>query len=130
MYKDEFYATIKLISGEEIFAKVTPCEEEEKTLLLLEDPVTFEIITIRQMGVNAIQINPWMSMSSDAILVINMEKIITISEVNDDEIISVYNRYLRDKNRDTNQTRVNEKMGFLSSISNARESLERLYKSS
>jgi hypothetical protein len=130
MYKDEFYATIKLISGEEIFAKVTPCEEEEKTLLLLEDPVTFETITIRQMGVNAIQINPWMSMSSDAILVINMEKIITISEVNDDEIISVYNRYLRDKNRDTNQTRVNEKMGFLSSISNARESLERLYKSS
>ena len=36
MNKEEFYATIKLISGEEIFAKVTPCGEETRTLFHVE----------------------------------------------------------------------------------------------
>ena len=43
---EEFYATIKLISGEEIFAQVTPCEEEDRTLLILDTPVKFESIMI------------------------------------------------------------------------------------
>ena len=130
MYKDEFYAAIKLVSGEEVFAKVTPCEEETRTLLLLESPVVFETITIRHMGVNAVQVNPWMTLTGDSIIIIDMEKVITISEVTDEQIISVYNKYLRDKDRDSNETKANKEMGFLSSISDARVSLERLYKSS
>jgi hypothetical protein len=130
MYKDEFYAAIKLVSGEEVFAKVTPCEEETRTLLLLESPVVFETITIRHMGVNAVQVNPWMTLTGDSIIIIDMEKVITISEVTDEQMISVYNKYLRDKDRDSNETKANKEMGFLSSISDARVSLERLYKSS
>ena len=130
MCKDEFYAAIKLVSGEEVFAKVTPCEEETRTLLLLESPVVFETITIRHMGVNAVQVNPWMTLTGDSIIIIDMEKVITISEVTDEQMISVYNKYLRDKDRDSNETKANKEMGFLSSISDARVSLERLYKSS
>ena len=130
MYKDEFYAAIKLVSGEEVFAKVTPCEEETRTLLLLESPVVLETITIRHMGVSAIQVNPWMTLTGDSIIVIDMEKVITISEVTDEQMIAVYNKYLRDKDRDSNETKANKEMGFLSSISDARVSLERLYKSS
>jgi len=130
MYKDEFYAAIKLVSGEEVFAKVTPCEEETRTLLLLESPVVFETITIRHMGVSAIQVNPWMILTGDSIIIIDMEKVITISEVTDEQMISVYNKYLRDKDRDSNETKANKEMGFLSSISDARVSLEKLYKSS
>jgi len=48
MDKEEFHAVIKLVSGEEIFAKVCPCEEEDKTILILDCPVTFENIIIRQ----------------------------------------------------------------------------------
>ena len=40
----EFSATIKLITGEEIFAKVTPCEEDNKDLLLLYEPVIISAI--------------------------------------------------------------------------------------
>ena len=36
MDKEEFYAVLKLVSGEEIFAKVSPCEEEDKTILILD----------------------------------------------------------------------------------------------
>ena len=127
---EEFYATIKLISGEEIFAQVTPSEEEDRTLLILDTPVKFESIMIKHMGVNAVKVEPWMSLGDDSMVIIDMSKVITISEVTDEQILCIYNKYLRDKDRDSNQTKVNEDMGFLSSISEARVSLEKLYKSS
>ena len=128
--KEEFYAAIKLISGEEVFAQVTPCEEEDRTLLILDTPVIFESITIKHMGVSAMKVEPWISMGDDSMVLIDMNKVITITEVKDEQILCIYNKYLRDKNRDTNQTKVNEDMGFLSSISDARVNLEKLYKSS
>ena len=127
---EEFYATIKLISGEEIFAQVTPCEEEDRTLLILDTPVIFESITIKHMGVSAMKVEPWISMGDDSMILINMDKVITINEVKDEQILCIYNKYLRDKDRDSNQTKVNENMGFLASIAEARVNLEKLYKSS
>ena len=38
--EDDFYATIKLNSGEEIFAKVAASEEEDRTMLIVHSPVT------------------------------------------------------------------------------------------
>jgi|TARA_B100000282_G_scaffold282852_1_gene246014 hypothetical protein len=130
MNKEEFYATIKLISGEEIFAKVTPCEEETRTLLILDTPVTYETVNMRHMGVSAIKIEPWMNLGDDTSVIINMDKVITISEIKDKNIVGLYHRYLRDKDRDSNQTTINEEMGFLSSISDARVSLEKIFKGS
>ena len=130
MDKEEFHAVLKLVSGEEIFAKVQPCEEEDKTILLLDSPVTFENIIIRQIGVSAVRINPWIKMSDDPVLVMNMDKVITMTEVHDKHLINVYNKFLRDKDRISNRTDINENMGFLSSVSDARVFLEKLYKSS
>ena len=127
---EEFYATIKLVSGEEIFAQVTPCEEEDRTLLILDTPVIFESITIKHMGVSAMKVEPWISMGDDSMVLINMDKVITITEVKDEQILCIYNKYLRDKDRDSNQTKINENMGFLASIAEARVNLEKLYKSS
>jgi len=42
----------------------------------------------------------------------------------------VYNRYLNEKDQISNRTDINENMGFLSSVSDARVFLEKLYKSS
>ena len=130
MDKEEFHAVIKLVSGEEIFAKVCPCEEEDKTILILDCPVTFENIIIRQIGVSAVRINPWLKISDDPTVVMNMDKVITMTEVHDKHLIKVYNRYLNEKNQISNRTDINENMGFLSSVSDARVFLEKLYKSS
>tara|TARA_Y100001970_G_scaffold215664_1_gene263912 strand:+ start:205 stop:612 length:408 start_codon:yes stop_codon:yes gene_type:complete len=129
MDKEEFHAVLKLVSGEEIFAKVCPCEEEDKTLLILESPVIFEMITIRQAGIQALKIHPWLKMSDDPILVMNMQNVMTMTEVNDKQMITCYNKFLRDKDRNSNETDLNPNMGFLSSISDARIFLEKLYKS-
>ena len=75
------------------------------------------------------KVEPWISMGDDSMILIDMNKVITINEVKDEQIICIYNKYLRDKDRDSNQTKVNENMGFLSSISEARVNLEKLYKS-
>tara|TARA_Y100001935_G_C17051616_1_gene382286 strand:- start:168 stop:560 length:393 start_codon:yes stop_codon:yes gene_type:complete len=130
MDKEEFYAVLKLVSGEEIFAKVCPCEEEDKTILMLDCPVIFENITIRQIGVSAVRINPWLKITDDPTVVMNMDKVITMTEVHDKHLIKVYNRYLKEKDRVTNRTDINQNMGFLSSVSDARVFLEKLYKSS
>ena len=129
MDKEEFHAVLKLVSGEEIFAKVCPCEEEDKTILILESPVIFEMITIRQAGIQALKIHPWLKMSDDPILVMNMQNVMTMTEVHDKHMIGVYAKFLRDQHRTTNKSNLNSDMGFLSSISDARIFLEKLYKS-
>jgi len=129
--EEEFLGVIKLVSGEEILAKICPCEEEDKTILILDSPVTFETIEIRHMGgMGAVRVNPWLEMSQNSPLVINMEKVITVSEIHDEQVIKIYERYLKDKDKDNNQSSTNKDMGFLSSISDARIFLEKLYKSS
>ena len=130
MDKEEFHAVLKLVSGEEIFAKVCPCEEEDKTILILESPVTFETVNIKQSGIQAVRINPWLKMTDDPVLVMNINNVMTMTEVHDKHMIGVYNRFLKDKDRVSNQGNLDPNMGFLSSISDARIFLEKLYKSS
>ena len=40
MMEDDFYATLKLNSGEEVFAKVAASEEEDRTMLIITHPIT------------------------------------------------------------------------------------------
>ena len=42
--EEEFYAVIKLVSGEEIFSLVSVDDQEDKTMLILNNPVTIDII--------------------------------------------------------------------------------------
>ena len=124
----DFLAVIKLVSGEEIISTVTSCEEEDRTLLLLDTPVMFESMVVRNNGIGAIKVVPWIHAASDTILILDMDKVITMSEVFDKEIIRIYNRYLNDKDRESNESIVTKDMGYLSTVTDARIFLEKLYK--
>ena len=126
--KEDFLAVIKLVSGEEVISTVTSCEEDNRTLLLLDNPVMFESVMIRNNGVGAIKVIPWVQAATDTILILDMDKVITMSEVFDKEVIRIYNRYLMDKDRETNESIISKDMGYLSSVSDARIFLEKLYK--
>ena len=126
--KQDFLAVIKLVSGEGIISTVTPCEEDNRTLLLLDSPVMFENVMIRNGGMGAIKVIPWVQAATDTILILDMEKVITMSEVFDKEVIRIYNRYMVDKDRDSNESVVTKDMGYLSSVTDARIFLEKLYK--
>ena len=124
----DFLAVIKLVSGEEIISTVTSCEEDDRTLLLLDSPVMFENIVLRNGGMGAIKVIPWVQAATDTILILDMDKVITMSEVFDKEIIRIYNRYITDKDRETNESVVTKDMGYLSTVTDARIFLEKLYK--
>ena len=126
--KKDFLAVIKLVSGEEIISTITPCEEDDRTLLLLDNPVMFESVMIRNNGVGAIKVIPWVQAATDTILILDMDKVITMSEVFDKEVIRIYNRYLIDKDRESNESIISKDMGYLSSVTEARIFLEKLYK--
>ena len=124
----DFLAVIKLVSGEEIISNVTSCEEKDRILLLLDTPVMFESMIVRNNGIGAIKVVPWIHAASDTILILDMDKVITMSEVFDKEIIRIYNRYLNDKDRESNESIVTKDMGYLSTVTDARIFLEKLYK--
>ena len=97
--EEEFYGIIKLISGEEVFAKICPCEDDGDTLLMLDSPVTMETIVVRQLGMTTIKVSPWIKMSDEDLFIIKMDKIITVTEVSDKDLIKMHIKYVKDKNR-------------------------------
>jgi hypothetical protein len=129
MYEEDFYATIKMVSGEEVFSKVCPCEEKDRIVLILDNPVTMETVTMRQLKMTALKVVPWMKLTDDTMFIVDMNKIITMTEVNDKSIIKIYNKYVKERDRVSNKSELSPNMGYVSSIADARISLEKLYKS-
>jgi hypothetical protein len=129
MMEEEFYAVIKLISGEEIFSLVMPSEEENEIYLILQNPVTIETVTIKSAGLQGIKIDPWLKFADDDTFILSMEKVMTISEVKDDDTIEMYNKFLNQKYNKKTADDLTPEMGYLDTVSKARIKFEKLYKS-
>ena len=129
MMEEDFYATIKLISGEEIFSIVCPSEEDERTMLILNNPVTIEVVVMKQIGMQGYKIDPWLRFADDDTFLLDMSKVLTISEVRDEETIEMYHKFLRQKDKSGSKNPLTPEMGYISSVSEARKRLEKLYKS-
>ena len=91
---DEFYSSIKLISGEEIFSLISIDENDGDPIIILQNPVVIKII-MSQTG-QMVKIKPWMEIPSDDFFIIKLDKIITMTEVNDDVIINCYTSYIEE----------------------------------
>ena len=131
MMEDDFYATIKLKSGEEIFAKVGYSEEENRTFLLLDTPITIERIKNRG-GLLGYRVEPWLKTSKDDLFIINMDDVMTLSESKDMETIHMHQTFSiqQDSFFDNKQKKLDRKMGYISTIKEAKQSLEKLYNNS
>ena len=127
--EDDFYATIKLISGEEIFAKVAASEEENRTMLILHHPIIISEVKGRK-GVIGYKVEPWLKTTKEDMFIMNLDNVMTLSESNDIEMMMMHQRYLRDSQMDEeySQTRINRKMGYIGNVHDAKEILEKLYK--
>ena len=130
MMEDDFYATIKFKSGEEIFAKVGYSEEEDRIFLLLETPITIEKIRNRG-GIQGFRVEPWLKTSKDDLFVVNMEDILTLSESHDLETIHMHETFSKQQEQLYHpQKKLSRKMGYISTIKEAKKSLENLYNNS
>ena len=135
---EEYYAVIKLVSGEEIFSLVIVEEDQDDPVLLLHHPIKMHIIQTPKGGF--IKVNPWMELSDDDMYVLKLDKIITITESHDRKLIDVYKRYVDDEESEDNKigvdiykssgkVNISDQMGYITSVEEARESLEKLYNS-
>jgi hypothetical protein len=59
--------------------------------------------------------------------IIHLDKIITITEVFDNSLIKIHKKYSRERFKSSNKSEITPNMGFVSSINDARLSLEKLY---
>ena len=129
MIEDDFYATVKFKSGEEIFAKVAATEEEDRTMLLVSNPIVVQEIKSRSGSVGY-KIEPWLKTTTEDMFVINMSDVLTMSESNDIEMIMMYQDYVRSSQDTTpNESKINRRMGRIGNVNDVKEILEKLYKS-
>ena len=129
MIEDDFYATIKLKTGEEIFAKVAPTEEDDRTLLLVSNPIIVSEIKGRT-GTVGYKLEPWLKTTTEDMFILNIEDVLTLSESSDIEMIMMYQNYVRQSTHDGNQSKLSRKMGYIANVNDAKEILEKLYKNS
>ena len=125
--EDDFYATIKLNSGEEVFAKVAASEEEDRTMLILHTPVTVSEIK-NKGGLVGYKVEPWLKTTKEDMFIINMDNVLTLSESSDMEMIMMYQHYLRDAHRTEHEHKLNRRMGYISNVKDAKENLEKMFK--
>ena len=123
MIEDDFYATLKLNSGEEIFAKVAASEEENRTMLILHSPI--KISEIRgKVGIVGYKVEPWLKTTKEDMFIVNMDNVITLSESGDMEMIVMYQHFLRDSQREIqHQHKLNRRMGYISNVNDAKQNL-------
>ena len=131
MIEDDFYATVKFKSGEEIFAKVAATEEEDRTILLVSNPIIVQEIKSRSGSVGY-KIEPWLKTTTDDMFIINLSDILTLSESSDIEMIMMYQDYIRSSNKvgTDNQSNISRNMGYLGNVNDTKELLEKIYKDS
>tara|TARA_B100000287_G_scaffold175791_1_gene165793 strand:+ start:203 stop:619 length:417 start_codon:yes stop_codon:yes gene_type:complete len=126
--EDDFYATLKLNSGEEIFAKVAASEEVDRTMLIVHHPIIIGEIKGKH-GIVGYKVEPWLKTSKEDMFIINLNNVLTLSESNDIEMIMMYQRYLRDSEDDkTPRTKISRKMGYVANVKDAKVILEKIYK--
>ena len=128
MIEDDFYATHKLKTGEEIFAKVAATEEEDRTMILVSNPVVVNEIKSRS-GIVGYKVEPWLKTTTEDMFILNIADILTMSESSDIEMIMMYQDYVRSSNEDVdNNKQINRRMGRIGNVNDAKEILEKLYK--
>tara|TARA_B100000945_G_scaffold163199_1_gene130926 strand:+ start:547 stop:987 length:441 start_codon:yes stop_codon:yes gene_type:complete len=136
---NEFYASIKLVSGEELFSMVSVEEGTDNPLIMLQNPVTMKMVSTPEGSI--VKVKTWMNIPGDDPIVIRWDKVITVTEIKDNSVINIYNNYLEDERFDINQigevskthrndvkNKLTNKMGYISTVNDARKYLEGIYK--
>ena len=126
---EEFYSIIKLTTGEEIFSLVSIDENDDDPVIILQSPVVIK--TFHHNGNTIIKIKPWIELSTDDIFVIRYDKVVTMTESKDNKLIDIYTKYLEGEGdetiEDSHQVDISTTIGYVSSVEEARKSLENLY---
>ena len=134
----DFHATIKLITGEEIFALVSVDNSEDEPVIIMQNPVVMKVLSTGRGQM--MKIRPWLEVPGDDVYIMKYDRIITMSEVKDKMIVSMYQTYCEEGDfdfgtfvdesmkTDKRNQEVTKNMGYISTVEDARKKLEDLFK--
>ena len=125
---DEFVATVKLVSGEEILTKVIVDYSSEEEQIIIDNPVVCS--EVRTPGANVpmgYKFEPWIKMTEEDVFVLNLDKIITLSEIKDDLVIKTYENIIEGGFKRQHPD-LDRSMGYVNDVDSARKIIEKLYK--
>ena len=133
MKDQEFLATLKLVSGEEVISMVLYLEDEDK--VLLSNPFSVEQSRQKQgqLEITGFSFKEWVMASFDDMYIISRDHIITITETKG-PIEEFYKKNL-EKIQSSKQllhkpNKLPRKSGYLGSIADTKNTLENIYKKS
>lgn len=124
-----FYCVLKLVSGEELISEVLIDDNDDNPLIILQTPLKVE--TVHRGPTGYMKLVPWMSVPDDDIFFIRPDKVITMTEISaDHEMVEAYLHYNLQKefyDGGNKKVKASKKMGYLSSVDDARTNLEKIF---
>ena len=123
---EDFLAAIKLVSGEEILSKVVVCSDDDDRIILVNPVICQEV---RTPGANipmGYKFEPWMKLTDEEVFIIDLNRVITISEISDKEVTRTYDTIIK-SGFSRNSPEITREMGYINSVERARKSFETLY---
>tara|TARA_B100001113_G_scaffold254377_1_gene209793 strand:+ start:156 stop:560 length:405 start_codon:yes stop_codon:yes gene_type:complete len=129
MMGEEFHGVIKLVTGEEIFAMISIDENDGDPIIMVQDPVIMKVL--QNPTGQYVKVRPWLELPEDNIFLLKYEKIITMTEVKDSQMIEFYQRYLNDDGLDMEfdgRVKLNPRLGLITTVEESRRRLEEIYK--
>ena len=124
---EDFLAAIKLVSGEEILSKVVVCSDDDDRIIL-ENPVICQ--EVRTPGANiplGYKFEPWMKLTDEEVFIVDMNRIITMSEIKDKEVNKTYSTIIK-QGFTRSHPEITKEMGYINSVNEARKQFEEIYK--
>jgi len=133
---DKFIAVVKLKTGEEVIAKIGSIPETD--LIELDSPAMIISSAFnRKPGLSILKIEPWIKTGREKTYIVEMRNIITTCEVLDEDVIKTYNKFIKLYYEDEEEEpkllekpKMTKEMGYISSVKEARHSLEKIFKNS
>ena len=136
-HDEQFYGTVKLITGEEVLGEVLVSEDPEtkQDLIFIQNPAKTKIVELdedetgQRVGMGFMR---WMNFSEEDFYVIDEKSIMTIAPMSK-EAVMMYKRWVRkeilnETEPDKGHIPMNKNMGLIGTVDQARELLEKLYK--
>ena len=135
--EEDFIATIKLTTGEELISKVSYMPDDDSLVLDSPMEVTKVNTTNKNLRVGGFALTEWITSTFDHTFVLPRKHIITMTEVEDDNIKNFYNITVQRQHIELTQfkeastpQKFTRDMGSLGSVNKTKETLENLYKRS
>lgn len=127
---EDFLAVIKLTTGEEIVGRVSYDFDDENQSIIIDCPVVMKQTSSRNFGY--VKVEPWIKTVKETVYIIKMDKVVTITEINESPIERMYNKFVLSYYYDFDDmsSKITKEMGYVSTVKEARSFLENIFNNS